>query len=79
MPCFGGPWGFCIASRKYDPTKLAIEEINHRITQRSLSFLRFYDGLTYQGMFSLPLYIRYALAVQQKIITDENPLYLYTG
>jgi hypothetical protein len=28
-------------------------------------------------MFSLPLYLREALAKQRRIITDKNPLYLY--
>jgi hypothetical protein len=28
-------------------------------------------------MFSLPGYIRKALAAQKRIITDKNPLYLY--
>lgn len=79
IPCFGGPWGFCIASRQYDPKVLPVEEIDDRIKQRGLSSLRFYDGLTHRGMFSLPLYIRNALTAQQKIITDAEPLYLYTG
>ena len=78
MPCFGGPWGFCIASRKYDPRQLTVKEIDERISQRSLTSLRFYDGLTHQGIFSLPRYIREALAGQRRIITDEDPLYLYT-
>jgi spermidine synthase len=76
MPCFGGPWGFCFASKKYDPRQITIKEIDERISQRSLSSLRFYDGLTHQGIFSLPRYIRKALAGQRRIITDEDPLYL---
>ena len=79
MPCFGGPWGFCIASKKYDPRQLTVEAINDLISQRSMTSLRFYDGLTHQGMFSLPRYIREALADQKRIITDEDPLYLYTA
>ena len=79
MPCFGGPWGFCIASRRYDPRELSVTEIDNRIRQRSLSSLRFYDGVTHRGMFSLPRYIRDALAEQRKVITDAEPLYLYTG
>jgi spermidine synthase len=79
MPCFGGPWGFCIASREGDPRQLTIKEVNDCISQRSLTSLRFYDGLTHQGIFSLPLYIRKALAGQRRIITDEDPLYLYTS
>lgn len=79
VPCFGGPWGFCIASRKYDPGKLTAEEINGRISQRSLTSLKLYDGITHRGMFSLPLFLRDALASQPRIITDDEPLYLYTG
>ncbi len=77
VPCFGGPWGFCLASNKLDPSKLSREEVDRRIAERSLDRLRFYDGITHQGMFSLPRYVREALAAQQRIITDDNPLYLY--
>ena len=79
MPAFGGPWGFCLASMKNDPAALSPEEIDGRIAERSLGELRFYDGLTHQGMFSLPKYTRSALMSQRRIITDDNPLYLYTG
>ena len=77
VPCFGGPWGFCIASQKQNPARLSPEEVDERITERSLTGLRFYDGLTHQGIFSLPLYVRDALAGQSRIITDKDPLYLY--
>ncbi len=79
VPCFGGPWGFCIASRKYNPGQLTADEINERISQRSLTGLNLYDGITHTGMFSLPLFLRNALSSQQRIITDEEPLYLYSG
>ncbi len=79
VPCFGGPWGFCIASRQPDPSRLSPAEVDKRIAARALKGLKFYDGLTHQGMFSLPLYLREALARQQRIITDKNPLYLYSS
>ncbi|MFC1902060.1 polyamine aminopropyltransferase [Chloroflexota bacterium] len=79
MPCFGGPWGFCLAAKKTDPAQLPPDEVNRRIAARSLTGLRFYDGLTHRGIFSLPGYIRDALASQQRLITDKDPLYLYTG
>ena len=79
MPCFGGPWGFCIASLKHDPAKLSTSEVDSRIASRSLTGLRFYDGLTHQGIFSLPRYIRDTTASQHRLITDKDPLYLYTG
>jgi spermidine synthase len=79
MPCFGGPWGFCLASLEYDPALLLPGEVDNRLAARSLTGLKLYDGLTHQGMFSLPRYIREALVSQSKLITDADPLYLYTG
>jgi spermidine synthase len=74
---YGGPWGLCIASSKRDPSRLSPAEVDKRLAARSLKGLKLYDGLTHKGMFSLPLYIREALAAQRRIITDDNPLYLY--
>jgi len=79
VPCLGSPWGFCAASLKFDPALLSPREVDERIAARSLPGLKFYDGLTHQGMFSLPRYIRKALVSQKRIITDKNPLYLHTG
>jgi spermidine synthase len=76
VPCFGGPWGFCFASRKHDPARLTPAEVDKRIAARRLD-LKFYDGLTHLGMFSLPRYVRDALAAQRRVITDVEPLYLY--
>ncbi|MBN1161993.1 MAG: polyamine aminopropyltransferase [Dehalococcoidales bacterium] len=77
MPCFGGPWGFCIASKQYNPALLAPEEVDGLTKERGLEGLKFYDGETHRGMFALPKYVREAMARQARIITDKNPLYLY--
>jgi spermidine synthase len=77
IPCFGGPWGFCLASRQIDPSRFSPVEVDKRISARSLGHLRFYDGITHRSMFSLPVYIRHALASQKRLITDKEPLYLY--
>jgi len=79
VPCFGGPWGFCIASASLNPALMSPVEVDQRISSRSLTGLRFYDGMTHQGMFSLPKYLREELAKQERLITDEEPLYLYHG
>ncbi|MFQ6122814.1 MAG: polyamine aminopropyltransferase, partial [Dehalococcoidales bacterium] len=79
VPCFGGPWGFCLASLKLNPLLLSPAEVDNRISARLLTRLKFYDGLTHQGMFSLPKYLREALAKQERLITDKDPLYLYRG
>ncbi|MFC1917818.1 polyamine aminopropyltransferase [Chloroflexota bacterium] len=77
MPCFGGPWGFCVASNATNPALLTPAEVDERISARALSHLKFYDGITHQGMFSLPKYIRQALQTQKRLITDSDPLHLY--
>jgi spermidine synthase len=77
VPCFGGPWGFCLASRRTDPSRFPPPEVAKRIAARSLRRLKFYDGLTHRNMFSLPVYVREALAKQRRIITDKKPLFLY--
>jgi spermidine synthase len=79
MPCFGGPWGFCIASLKYDPTLMTPEEVDKHIKARELKGLRFCDGETHRSIFALPKYIRDAMAAQKRIITDKKPLYLYSN
>ncbi|MFC1967582.1 polyamine aminopropyltransferase [Chloroflexota bacterium] len=77
MPCFGGPWGFTMASQSLDPSHLTPAEVDERIAARALPALRFYDGLTHRGMFSLPKYLREALSRQTRLITDDEPLYTY--
>ena len=39
--------------------------------------VRFYDGLSHQGMFFLPKYLRGELSKQTMLITDNEPLYIY--
>jgi len=77
VPSFGGPWGFCLASSNLDPRLLSTTEVDNRISARSLTRLKFYDGLTHQGMFSLPKHLRGELSKQTRLITDNEPLYVY--
>ncbi|OGO24465.1 MAG: hypothetical protein A2144_01735 [Chloroflexi bacterium RBG_16_50_9] len=77
VPCFGTPWGFCVASMKHNPALLSPAEVENRIDARALRGLKFYDGLTHQGIFSLPKYIRHALLGQRRLITDKDPLAIY--
>jgi len=79
VPCFGGPWGFSLASLNLNPVLLSPSEVDGRISARSLTHLRFYDGLTHQGIFSLPKHLREELSRQGRLITDDQPLYIYQG
>ncbi len=77
VPCFGGTWGFATASQKLNPLHLAPEEVDHRISSRMKRSLRFYDGLTHQGLFSLPKNLREAIDKERRIITEKEPLFIY--
>ncbi len=77
VPSFGGPWGFYLASLSLNPVLFSATEVDSRILARSLTRLKFYDGLTHQGMFSLPKHLREELSKQARLITDRNPLYIY--
>jgi len=79
VPSFGGPWGFCLASSSLNPVQFSVAEVDNRISARSLTRLKFYDGLTHQGMFSLPKHLRDELSKPARLITDEEPLYIYRG
>jgi len=77
IPSFLGLWGFVSASESLDPTKLAPEEIDARISARVSKNLKSYDGLTHQAMFAIPKHIRHQLAATKKIITDKEPIVAY--
>ena len=77
VPSFLGVWGFVAASQSLDPSKLSPQEIDSRISQRISKELKFYDGLTHQGMFIIPKHIRQELAAAKRIITDREPIAAY--
>jgi len=79
IPSFGGPWGFCLAPMHLNSIQLSPAEVDSRILARSLKGLKFYDGLTHQGVFSLPKHLRDEISKPGRLITDKEPLYIYNG
>jgi len=77
IPSYGGMWGFALASQKLNPLHLPPMEIDRTISARMKRGLRFYDGTTHQGMFSLPKHLRQAIDEEKRIITEEEPLFIY--
>ena len=76
VPSFGSTWGFVIGSLAPDPIALSPEEMDRRIAERVTRALRHYDGTTHWGMFSVPRYLRRALAGERRIITRSSPLFV---
>jgi len=77
IPSFGLPWGFSLASKKTDPTKLTAEQVDSMIAKRIKGELRYYDGQTHLGSMHLPKHVRKAIAEQTRIIEDNAPLFTY--
>jgi spermidine synthase len=74
ISCFGTPWGFIVASRKIDPTRLDRAAVDRLIAERVPGALASWDGVTHEHCFALPKYIRSAIGAQTRVSTDANPL-----
>ena len=77
IPSYGGMWGFALASQKLNPLHLPPVEIDRMISSRMKRSLRFYDGVTHHGMFLLPKHLSQAIDEEKRIITEEEPLFIY--
>jgi spermidine synthase len=75
VPAFDLPWGIAVAGKTLDPVNLSALEVDRRIAERGLANLRYYDGITHQGIFQVPKYLREAYAAPGDIITDDSPLF----
>ena len=74
---FGETWGFNVASLGENPADLTPDEVNHRLSARGIPDMDYYDGVTNQSIFALPAYLRAAIAAENRIITTENPLFVF--
>ncbi len=77
IPSYDAVWGFALASKKSDPLLLTARELDKRLEGRGVNGLRFYDGETHQGMFSIPKDVRAAKQAETRIIEDGRPLITY--
>lgn len=75
IPSFGGQWGFSLGGLAL-PLSLSPEEVDRRLRERVVGDCLFYDGLSHIAMFSLPKYLREALARENHLITPQTPLFV---
>ncbi len=74
IPCFGTPWGFIVAAKADDPRALTDAAVDQRVRERVTGDLGFYDGQAHRHMFSLPRFLRQAIAANDRVITDAEPM-----
>jgi spermidine synthase len=75
MPSFSGEWSATLASDAALPA-LGLEEIDRRIAKRLTRPLHFYDGIAHRRLFALPRYLRVALAEEDRVNTDDDPVFV---
>lgn len=75
IPSFDTPWGFILASSDIDPADISVNEVNAIIKKKISGDLNFYDGITHQGLFSIPKDLRGALKKIGKVIKDNKPIF----
>ncbi len=75
VPSYASVWGFAVASQKLH--LLPPAGIDSKISSRMKDRLRFYDGLTHRGLFTLPKNLREAIDREERIITEQEPLFIY--
>ena len=76
VPSFGSTWGFVLGSLGPDATALSAHEVDRRVRRRVTRELRYYDGVTHQGMLSVPKYLRDHMANERRTITKAEPLFV---
>uniref|UniRef100_A0A7S2V6Z8 thermospermine synthase n=1 Tax=Fibrocapsa japonica TaxID=94617 RepID=A0A7S2V6Z8_9STRA len=83
IPSFGCDWAFNVASidsgvdtQAYGVGK-PMGDLDEEISKRIDGELKFYDGVSHVGIFGTPKYIRAALAADKRVITKDNPVFMY--
>lgn len=69
---FFQPWGFVLASKRYDPLALTEEEIARRFAERGVR-TRYYTPRFHRAVFTLPDYLLRAVEERGRILTDAEP------
>ena len=58
VPCYGGTWGFAVASDTLSPCEISVDEIELRLNARNIADRLFYSGDIHHAMLVLPAYIK---------------------
>jgi len=69
---FFQPWGFVLASKKYDPMALTEAEIAKRFADRGVKN-RYYTPRFHNSVFTLPEYLWEAYHRSARVLTDAEP------
>eukprot|EP00934_Nitzschia_sp_Nitz4_P002533 Nitzschia sp. Nitz4//scaffold84_size84139//58185//59207//NITZ4_005206-RA/size84139-processed-gene-0.7-mRNA-1//1//CDS//3329559057//2523//frame0 len=87
IPSFGSDWGFVMAFKAENPAQATrewirmepeiIDELIETYIEGGEKALRMYDGVTHGRMFSLTKATRKQLYADTRVMTKENPVFMY--
>lgn len=87
IPSFGSNWAFNLAFNSLPEEDVGqnmmniVEQssavVNATVKRRIPDTLKFYDGISHRGIFGVPKPIREGLAAEKRIITVDNPVFMY--
>jgi thermospermine synthase len=87
LPSFGGDWGFIMAFQSSEhalsieewraPKKGMIDELIEQQITGGSSALQWYDEMTHLSMFNLAKPLRKYMAKDKRIMTRDNPIFMY--
>jgi len=74
IPSYQLPWGFTLASKRWDPCSFEPPTLSKRFDERGLEGLSYYSVKCHYGIFGLPRYLE-KIVEEGRIIDDKNPYY----
>ena len=77
VPAFASTWGFTQGSMNSSAFNTCSKDVNTKLAHRNVAGLKMYDGITHEGLFSLPVYLRRAIDNETRIITESEPLFVF--
>jgi len=90
IPSFGGDWGFMMAFNPINKensvgavdewkamSPISIDNLIEQCINGGSTALKMYDGTTHLRMFNLTKALRKQLAKDERIMTKDNPIYMY--
>ena len=76
VPSFITPWGFVLAHSDPSASMLDPDEFDSLAAQRLSRPLQYLDGMTCDGIFRLPKYLRDGIKTEQRTVTDAAPVFM---
>lgn len=76
IPSFVNNWSYIFASQTVNVSNVDAETIDSRLEDAGVKGLKFYDGQTHKGLFSIPKNYRLIRDQETYVIEDAKPLFI---